>query len=43
MKTTIVVPDELWTQVKIFAAKKGMKLTEVVEAALREYIKEDLS
>ena len=41
VKTTIKVADKLWRDVKVFAAKKGLKLTQVVEAALREYIKED--
>ena len=40
IKTTITVADRLWRDVKVFAAKKGLKLTQVVEAALKEYLKE---
>ncbi|MGB9854307.1 MAG: hypothetical protein ACPLRY_05840 [Candidatus Bathyarchaeales archaeon] len=40
VKTTIKLADELWRDVKVYAAKKGLKLTQVVEAALREYLKE---
>lgn len=39
IKTTIKVADKLWRDVKVFAARKGLKLTQVVEAALKEYIK----
>lgn len=41
IKTTIKLADKLWRDVKVYAAKKGLKLTQVVEAALREYIKEE--
>jgi hypothetical protein len=41
VKTTITLADRLWRDVKVFAAKKGLKLTQVVEAALKEYIKEE--
>jgi len=41
VKTTITLADRLWRDVKVYAAKKGLKLTQVVEAALREYIKEE--
>ena len=41
VKTTIKLADELWRDVKVYAAKKGLKLTQVVEAALREYLKEE--
>jgi hypothetical protein len=40
VKTTITLADSLWRDVKVYAAKKGLKLTQVVEAALKEYIKE---
>jgi len=40
IKTTITVADRLWRDVKVFAARKGVKLTQVVEAALKEYLKE---
>lgn len=40
VKTTITLADKLWRDVKVFAARKGLKLTEVVEAALKEYLKE---
>jgi predicted DNA binding CopG/RHH family protein len=39
VKTTLA--DSLWKDVKVYAAKKGLKLTQVVETALREYIKEE--
>ena len=38
VKTTITLSDSLWRDVKVYAAKKGLKLTQVVEAALKEYI-----
>jgi predicted DNA binding CopG/RHH family protein len=41
VKTTVKLADSLWRDVKVYAAKKGLKLTQVVEAALREYIKEE--
>jgi predicted DNA binding CopG/RHH family protein len=41
VKTTITLSDSLWRDVKIYAVKKGLKLTQVVEAALKEYIKEN--
>jgi predicted DNA binding CopG/RHH family protein len=41
VKTTIKLADKLWRDVKVYAAKKGLKLTQVVEAALREYVKEE--
>lgn len=40
VKTTIKLADGLWRDVKVFAARKGLKLTQVVEAALREYVEE---
>jgi len=41
VKTTVKLADSLWRDVKVYAAKKGLKLTEVVQAALKEYIKEE--
>ncbi|MEM2780844.1 MAG: hypothetical protein QW791_08285 [Candidatus Bathyarchaeia archaeon] len=41
VKTTITLADSLWRDVKVYAARKGLKLTQVVEAALREYLKEE--
>jgi len=41
VKTTIKLADKLWRDTKVFAARKGLKLTQVVEAALKEYIKEE--
>jgi hypothetical protein len=41
VKTTITLADSLWRDVKVYAAKKGLKLTQVVEAALKEYLKEE--
>jgi len=43
VKTTIKLADKLWRDVKVFAAKRGLKLTQVVEAALKEYVKEEPS
>lgn len=43
VKTTIKLTDKLWRDVKVYAAKKGLKLTQVVEAALKEYVKEESS
>jgi len=40
VKTTITLADSLWRDVKVYAAKKGLKLTQVVEAALRKYLEE---
>lgn len=40
VKTTIKLADSLWREVKVYAARKGLKLTQVVEAALKEYLKE---
>jgi hypothetical protein len=42
IKTTIILADKLWRDVKVYAAKKGLKLTQVVEAALKEYLKEEV-
>jgi hypothetical protein len=41
VKTTITLTDSLWRDVKVYAAKKGLKLTQVVEASLKEYLKEE--
>lgn len=41
VKTTITLADNLWRDIKVYAAKKGLKLTQVVEAALKEYLKEE--
>jgi hypothetical protein len=38
ISTSIELPVELWRRTKIYAAKKGLKLTQVVEAALRKYL-----
>jgi hypothetical protein len=43
VKTTITLTDSLWRDVKVYAAKKGLKLTQVVETALKEYLKEEPS
>jgi len=43
VKTTITLADRLWRDVKVYAARKGLKLTQVVEAALKEYIREEPS
>jgi hypothetical protein len=43
VKTTITLADRLWRDVKVYAARKGLKLTQVVEAALEEYIREEPS
>lgn len=41
VKTTIKLAVDLWRDVKVFAARKGLKLTQVVEAALKEYVREE--
>jgi hypothetical protein len=38
IKTSINIPAKLWRDVKVYAAKEGLKLTQVVEAALRKYL-----
>jgi hypothetical protein len=38
IKTSINIPAKLWRDVKVYAAKEGLKLTQVVEAALKKYI-----
>jgi hypothetical protein len=38
IKTSINIPAKLWRDVKIYAAKEGLKLTEVVQAALKRYL-----
>jgi hypothetical protein len=38
IKTSVNIPAKLWRDVKIYAAKEGLKLTQVVEAALRKYL-----
>jgi len=38
IKTSIDVADSLWRDVKIVAAKKGLKLFQVVEVALQHYV-----
>jgi len=38
MKTSIEIPAKLWREVKIHAAKEGLKLTQIIEAALRKYL-----
>lgn len=41
VRTTIKLADKLWRDVKVYAARKGLKLAQVVEAALQEYIKRE--
>jgi len=38
VKTGLMLPLKLWREVKVYAAKEGLKLTQVVEAALKRYI-----
>jgi len=38
IKTSINIPAKLWRDVKVYAAKEGLKLTEVVQAALKRYL-----
>ncbi|HWQ16756.1 MAG TPA: hypothetical protein VNL13_02875 [Sulfolobales archaeon] len=40
VKTSIILPYSLWRDVKVFAAKNGLKLSRVVEEALKEYLRE---
>lgn len=38
IKTSIEVADSLWRDVKVLAAKKGLKIVQIVDAALRKYV-----
>ena len=38
IKTSVSVAESLWREVKVYAARKGLKLAQVVEAALKRYI-----
>jgi len=38
VKTSLKLPLKLWRDIKVYAAKEGLKLTQVVEAALRKYL-----
>lgn len=38
IKTSIEVAESLWRDVKIYAARKGLKLVEIFDAALRKYL-----
>jgi hypothetical protein len=38
IKTSLKIPLKLWRDVKVYAAKEGLKLTQVVEAALKRYL-----
>jgi len=37
-KTSVEIADDLWRDVKVYSAKKGLKLFQVFEAALTKYI-----
>lgn len=39
VKTSIEIPEELWTQAKIRAVHDKTNLQDVIAAALREYLK----
>jgi hypothetical protein len=41
IKTTITLADSLWRDVKAYAVKKGLKLTQVIESALKAYLEEE--
>jgi len=38
IKTSLKLPVKLWREIKVYAAREGLKLTRVVEAALKRYI-----
>ncbi len=38
VKTSLELSRNLWRDVKVYAAKKGLKLTQVGEAALKRYL-----
>jgi len=40
IKTTITIDENLWRDLKVYAAKRGLKLFQVVEDALRKYLEE---
>ncbi len=39
VKTTMILPKDLWKAAKIFAVNKGMDLNQVVIAALEAYLR----
>lgn len=41
MKTTLVIPDPVMKRVKQEAAKHGLTISELVEAALRRFLEEE--
>jgi metal-responsive CopG/Arc/MetJ family transcriptional regulator len=41
VKSTIVVPEELWIKLKVIAAEKKRLLSDVIAEALRKYIEEE--
>lgn len=38
IKTSITLARDVWEEAKIWALKKGLTLSQVVEAALRKYL-----
>ncbi len=38
VKTSLKLPLKLWRDVKVYAAREGLKIAEVVEAALKRYL-----
>jgi hypothetical protein len=38
VKTSITLARDVWEEAKIWALKKGLTLSQVVEAALRKYL-----
>jgi metal-responsive CopG/Arc/MetJ family transcriptional regulator len=41
VKSTIVVPEELWIKLKVIAAEKKRLLSDMIAEALRRYIEEE--
>jgi metal-responsive CopG/Arc/MetJ family transcriptional regulator len=41
VKSTVVVPEELWIKLKVMAAEKKRLLSDMIAEALRRYIEEE--
>jgi|YelNatPaOPRAMG01_1025707.scaffolds.fasta_scaffold40395_8 predicted transcriptional regulator len=41
VKSTIVVPEDLWTKLKVLAAERKRLLSDIITEALRRYIEEE--
>jgi metal-responsive CopG/Arc/MetJ family transcriptional regulator len=41
VKSTVVVPEELWIKLKVMAAENKRLLSDMIAEALRKYIEEE--